>query len=318
MNQNNRFYGYKHWTLEEIPRCFYVGKGTKERPNGGRRNHKWYAIVKRLGLRVEVCIGPISEEKAFQWETFNIVEEDTYTKNHHHNDDMDIGCNFTYGGEGTSGYSFKRSPETRKKMSIAQKIVQNRPEIKERKSKLHKGQTYTSTQLENMSIAQKKRYKNPEKRQKHIDGQRHRWEKQYERDKMSFSIKKRFEDPREREKTSLSVRKALQNCNLTRSPAVKTRMSGAQKIRAQKHPEIYKLVGKKLQKISDDCLCEIIKLRFVKKLTLRKIAEIFNCSRTAVECVLGRNNVPTTKLSKLTSDVIESFYDHQTTVHRQA
>jgi hypothetical protein len=25
----NRFYGYKHWTLEEIPRCFYVGKGIK-------------------------------------------------------------------------------------------------------------------------------------------------------------------------------------------------------------------------------------------------------------------------------------------------
>lgn len=30
------FYGYKHWTLENVSRCFYVGKGLRGRPNYGK------------------------------------------------------------------------------------------------------------------------------------------------------------------------------------------------------------------------------------------------------------------------------------------
>lgn len=100
-----RFYGYKHWTLEEVPRCFYVGKGLESRPQSSRqRNHKWYAIVKRLGIRVEVCLGPVTNEEACDWEILNIELEKTFTTNHDHNDDNDIGCNLDRGGRGVVGY----------------------------------------------------------------------------------------------------------------------------------------------------------------------------------------------------------------------
>jgi len=98
-----RFYGYKHWTLEETPRCFYVGKGLGDRPKQTRnRSHKWRAIVKRLGLRVEVCIGPVTNEEACAWEVERISQECTFSECHLH-DSVDIGCNFTRGGDGVVG-----------------------------------------------------------------------------------------------------------------------------------------------------------------------------------------------------------------------
>ena len=130
--QEKKFYGYKHWTLEEVPRCFYVGKGLITRPGElTSRNKKWRGIVKRLGYRVEICVGPISEDKSFQWETFNILEEGTFTNNYHHNDDLDIGCNFTYGGEGVSGYIFSKENKTR--LSEILQAINKRPEVRKNK-----------------------------------------------------------------------------------------------------------------------------------------------------------------------------------------
>lgn len=132
-----RFYGYKHWTLEDPPRCFNVGKGLKNRPFQAlhhTRNHKWHAIVKRYGLRVEVCVGPIEHFDACAWEIENIALMGTFSTNHSHDDSSDIGCNFTKGGEGRFGYTptseerhkirvkkvgLRPSEETRKRMSIA-------------------------------------------------------------------------------------------------------------------------------------------------------------------------------------------------------
>lgn len=112
----NHFYGYKHWTLEEKPRCFNVGKGVVKRANSNRsRNHKWHAIVKRYGLRVEVCIGPVSNEEACVWEIQNIELMGTFSTNHSHDDQNDIGCNFTKGGDGSTGCI--PGLETRLKMS---------------------------------------------------------------------------------------------------------------------------------------------------------------------------------------------------------
>lgn len=99
-------FGYKHWTLEDQPRCFYVGKGLESRPfqkNIKERNHKWHAIVKRLGFRVEVCVGPMEHYDACAWEIENIALENTFSTNHSHDDPIDIGCNFTMGGEGGFG-----------------------------------------------------------------------------------------------------------------------------------------------------------------------------------------------------------------------
>lgn len=99
-----RFYGYKHWTLEDPPRCFNVGKGRKSRDkSSSSRNHKWHAISKCLGLRIEVCIGPVTNEEACTWEIEQISKEGTFSTNHSH-DDTDIGCNFTMGGEGMTGF----------------------------------------------------------------------------------------------------------------------------------------------------------------------------------------------------------------------
>ena len=107
---SERFYGYKHWTLEEVPRCFYIGKGVKGRSHCKRRNHKWHDIVKRLGLRVEICVGPVINEEAIAWEITNIIEMKTFTTNHSHDDTDDVGCNLTRGGECTP-----RSVEARAK-----------------------------------------------------------------------------------------------------------------------------------------------------------------------------------------------------------
>lgn len=113
------FFGYKHWTLEETPRCFYVGKGLARRPRSRhQRNHKWHAVVKSLGLRVEVCTGPLTNDEACAWEVANILSEGTFSESHSHHDISDIGCNFTRGGEGAEGY--KHTPDAIAKMKVAQ------------------------------------------------------------------------------------------------------------------------------------------------------------------------------------------------------
>jgi hypothetical protein len=115
-----RFYGYKHWTLEEHPRCFNVGKGLQGRPYQKRgRNHKWHAIVKRYGLRVEVCVGPLEHFDACAWEIEQIAAMGTFSTNHSHDNLNDIGCNFTRGGEG--GFGRVRSDQERLEHSLRAK-----------------------------------------------------------------------------------------------------------------------------------------------------------------------------------------------------
>lgn len=112
-----KFYGYKHWTLESVPRCFYVGKGLRDRPEKrNQRNHKWKAIVVRFGYRVEICVGPISNEEACLWEIAEIHHEGTFFRIHNH-DELDIGCNFTHGGDGVSGW--QHDVTSKLKMSIS-------------------------------------------------------------------------------------------------------------------------------------------------------------------------------------------------------
>ena len=103
-----------------MPRCFYVGKGLQKRPSSAKnRNHKWHAIVKRFGLRVEVCIGPVTHEEACAWEIENIALMGSFSTNHSHNDPVDVGCNFTKGGEGTVG---RPAPNRGKSPSDATRI----------------------------------------------------------------------------------------------------------------------------------------------------------------------------------------------------
>lgn len=116
-----RFYGYKHWTLEETPRCFNVGKGTIDRCKSRKvRNHKWHHVVNRFGFRVEICVGPVSENEAFIWEIENILKEETYrpgAEHHVHNTD-DVGCNMTPGGEGSAGYKWSAEQRAKKQGKV--------------------------------------------------------------------------------------------------------------------------------------------------------------------------------------------------------
>lgn len=142
------FYGYKHWTLEITPRCFYVGKGLKRRSSQthkGSRNHKWHAVVKRFGLRVEVCVGPVVHEDVRTWEIAQIAQENTFSISHAHDDSDDIGCNFTRGGEGTVGWHHHESANRKRSETLrgrkltdahkkAMKIANARPETKLRRS----------------------------------------------------------------------------------------------------------------------------------------------------------------------------------------
>ncbi len=114
------YYGYRHWTLENPPRQFNVGKGLAGRANSHHgRNHKWHAVVERYGLSVEVCTDPMEHFDACAWEIKTIAETNAFTTNHSHDDLDDIRCNFTRGGEGAAGRPV--SAETRKKASDAQK-----------------------------------------------------------------------------------------------------------------------------------------------------------------------------------------------------
>jgi len=129
---DERFYGYKHWTLEEIPRCFYVGKGLKSRPFDNRRNKKWNNVSKRFGLRVEICVGPFSNNEAIEWEISNIIAEDTFTTSWETENGSNIRCNFTHGGDGATGHFV--SDDAKRRIGNAQR---NKPKSSNVKQKLH-------------------------------------------------------------------------------------------------------------------------------------------------------------------------------------
>ena len=112
-----QFYGYKHWTLEEPPRCFYVGKGLRNRPGSRcKRSTKWKAVVKRFGLRIEICLGPVSDNEAIAWEIATIAKENTFTTSYSTLGGTDVKCNFTHGGDGAAGY--KHTPETAERIRL--------------------------------------------------------------------------------------------------------------------------------------------------------------------------------------------------------
>ncbi len=136
------FYGYKHWTLEEVSRCFYVGKGGKYRPHCQRRSHKWHAVVKRFGLRVEVCVGPVTNEEACAWEVEQIAQMKTFSTCFKHDTD-DIGCNFTLGGEGATGRVHSEEAKRKIREARAKQVIP--VESHKRSAEKRKGKPRTDT-----------------------------------------------------------------------------------------------------------------------------------------------------------------------------
>lgn len=160
MSQSTDKYGYKHWTLEQPPRCFNVGMGALTRAKSKRnRNHKWHAIVQRYGLHVEICVGPITHKEACAWEIEHILREDTYTTNHSHYDPIDIRCNFTKGGEGgEGGVGHVVSLELRKQISERRKRTKTSDQTKQKLSELFDDVVYKQRHSEATSIGTKQAY----------------------------------------------------------------------------------------------------------------------------------------------------------------
>lgn len=211
-NKDQRFYGYKHWTLEDTPRCFYVGKGLQRRPFSTSRTHrsrKWHAIVKRFGFRVEICVGPITNEEACAWEIESIVQENTYSMNYSHNG-IDIACNFTKGGEGAPGRVVSIS--ARQRIGDAQR---SKPKSQETKDKLRAaliGRGLPSTTRQRMSDAKRGKPLTKENRRNLWKNRSHKFTEEH-RKNLSLAASNRRASPETREKMSKALKGKRHRCS---------------------------------------------------------------------------------------------------------
>ena len=127
-----KFHVYIDWTLEKIPRRFYIGKGDPERVKLVYRNKRHHAISKAYGQRREVVFTTKSEKEALDHEIKLIAEFKT-------RGDIEgqWGANFTRGGEGVCGRS--HDDETKKrisqKMAGIPKSHETRMKMRQAKSK---------------------------------------------------------------------------------------------------------------------------------------------------------------------------------------
>lgn len=105
------FFVYLDWTLEIVPRCFYVGKGLEERINKYERNSDWKVIVDQFGWRREVVCASLNEDDAYTDEKWLIAYHDTF---------YGWGANLNEGGRGQRS-GWKHTKASRLKISQAQK-----------------------------------------------------------------------------------------------------------------------------------------------------------------------------------------------------
>lgn len=98
--------------LHDTWRPFYVGKGLIIRVKFKPRNQMWKRIVRKHGFQRDVVFASMFEVECLRREVELIASLHTYRYDHDWNG---IGCNFTRGGEGVSG--FKMSKNARQSMS---------------------------------------------------------------------------------------------------------------------------------------------------------------------------------------------------------
>lgn len=126
-----KFKVYVDYTTEEVPRPYYVGKGTLQRLKIQVRNKLHTSICNKYGFERRVIIETDDEQEAFAKERELILAHDTYVYG------GGWGANFTLGGEGGSGMKYpdrkgekcpmwgkKHSEESKQKNSESNKIAQ--------------------------------------------------------------------------------------------------------------------------------------------------------------------------------------------------
>lgn len=140
------FYTYGHYT--ESGRLFYIGKGKERRAfSRADRTEYWHNTVKKYGLKVEIYCHWEDELEALSHEKFLIA---CFRR--------DLGfklCNFTDGGEGSSG--FNPSKETRAKVGKASKANWANPEFREKMKTRPKGSYTEKKKVSTLANAEKAR-----------------------------------------------------------------------------------------------------------------------------------------------------------------
>ena len=92
---NKRYFVYLDWTLEVVPRVFYVGKGIEARTLNLVRNQVHTNIAQKHGLRREVIMGTTDERFALLLEELLVEKHKTYM----HGGEGWWGANLTLGGD---------------------------------------------------------------------------------------------------------------------------------------------------------------------------------------------------------------------------
>lgn len=130
----------------------------------------------RYGLRVEICVGPITNEEAVSWEQEWILKEDTYTENYSFND-PDIRCNFTRGGDGAVGKVV--SEEARQRIGEAQRAKPKSQETKDKIRVALYGRKFSDETRQRMSAARRGKSLNEEHKRNLWKNRSHEFTKEH-------------------------------------------------------------------------------------------------------------------------------------------
>ena len=151
-NEDRKYYVYVHIRLDNNT-VFYVGKGTGNRAYDLDRGKFHNGVRDKYGCRVEIIKDGLTESQAFRLES-KMIKYYVLTLGYgipidgYRDFSNNYLTNFTWGGEGASGYKF--SEESKRKMSKSQKgkkAGKNHPlygkhhsdESKRKNSEAHKG-----------------------------------------------------------------------------------------------------------------------------------------------------------------------------------
>ena len=125
--KNRDFYVYKHSRLDNNT-CFYVGKGKGKRAYKPKRNKFYNNVRNSCGCKVVIIKNNLTEEEAFNLET-EVIEDYVFVFGYGINIEgyRDFSnnylTNFTWGGEGVSGYKFSEEQKQNLRTVIIKQIL---------------------------------------------------------------------------------------------------------------------------------------------------------------------------------------------------
>ncbi len=130
------WYVYVDYTMEEVPRAFYGGKGNDNRIKSNRRNKYWKHIAAKYGHTRTILLSTKDEAYAFEVEIETIYVNKTFEADWP--DGSGWGANLTRGGEGSSGW--KHSEASNQKNREAHTGKKASEECKQKMSLSHTGE----------------------------------------------------------------------------------------------------------------------------------------------------------------------------------